>query len=187
MNALAELWLPILLTAVFVFIASSLIHMLFKWHNRDYHGFGNEDAIRAAINQGGAPRPGIYFLPDMANCSKEQMQDPAFQARFAEGPVAKIIIRPAGAMSMGKPLLLWFLLSLLVAAAAGCIAYCAIGAGDSHRGGHIVGIVTLLAYGVGRVIHGIWGGAPWRSVLKDLLDAAIYAVVSALTFMWLWP
>ena len=48
-------------------------------------------------------------------------------------------------------------------------------------------MVTLLAYGVGSVIQGIWWGAPWRSVLKDLLDAAIYAVVSALTFMWLWP
>lgn len=187
MNALSELWLPILLTAMFVFVASSLIHMLFKWHNSEYHGFGNEDAIRATINAGGAPKPGIYFIPNMADCSKEKMQDPTMQARFNEGPVAKLIVRPAGPPSMGKPLLLWFLLSLLVAAAAGCIAFCAIGAGDGHRGGHIVGMVTLLAYGVGSVIQGIWWGAPWRSVLKDLLDAIIYAVVSALTFMWLWP
>ena len=186
MGALLQLWLPILLSAVSVFIASSLIHMLFKWHNSEYRGFANEDAVRAAINQGGA-KPGIYFIPNMADCSKEQMQDPVFQAKFTEGPVAKIIVRPAGAMSMGKPLLLWFLLALLVAAAAGCVAFFAVGAGDGNRGGQIVGVVTLLAYGVGSVVQGIWWGAPWRSVLKDLLDAIIYAVVSALAFCWLWP
>ena len=28
-----QLWLPILLSAVFVFLASSVIHMALKWHN----------------------------------------------------------------------------------------------------------------------------------------------------------
>src|SRR5688572_27501417 len=31
MNALLSLWLPILLSAVVVFVISSLIHMVFKW------------------------------------------------------------------------------------------------------------------------------------------------------------
>jgi hypothetical protein len=44
MAMLASLWLPILLAAVGVFVVSSLIHMLFKWHNRDYRKLPNEDA-----------------------------------------------------------------------------------------------------------------------------------------------
>ena len=52
MAMLAQLWLPIVLSAVGVFVASSLIHMLFKWHNRDYRKLPNEDAVRAAINAG---------------------------------------------------------------------------------------------------------------------------------------
>jgi hypothetical protein len=89
--------------------------------------------------------------------------------------------------SIGKQLLLWFLLSLVIATVAGCTAFCAVGAGNTHRGAHVVGIITLLAYGVGSVIQGVWWGAPWRSVLKDVLDAIIYAAVSTLTFAWLWP
>ena len=185
MSALLQLWLPILLTAVFVFVASSLVHMLFKWHNSEYRKFANEDGIRAAINAGGVPKPGIYFIPHCLD--GKDMQGAETQRRFREGPVAKVIVRGNGLPSMGRPLLLWFLLSLAVAAIAGYTALCAVGPGNAHRGGHLVGIVTLLAYGVGSVIQGIWWGAPWRSVLKDLLDALIYAVVSALTFCWLWP
>ena len=32
MVSLASLWLPILLSAVFVFVASTLIHMVLKYH-----------------------------------------------------------------------------------------------------------------------------------------------------------
>ncbi len=54
MNALLALWLPILLSAVVVFIISSILHMVLKgWHTSDYKGFANEDDVRAAINAGG--------------------------------------------------------------------------------------------------------------------------------------
>ena len=49
MNAIAHLWMPILVTAVLIFVASSLIHMVFKWHNSDYRKFDNEDDVRAAV------------------------------------------------------------------------------------------------------------------------------------------
>jgi hypothetical protein len=35
MVSLASLWLPIVLGAVFVFVASSFVHMVFKWHTPD--------------------------------------------------------------------------------------------------------------------------------------------------------
>jgi hypothetical protein len=58
MNNLLALWLPILLSAVVVFIISSLIHMVIKWHAGDYNALANEDAVRAAIRAGN-PAPGV--------------------------------------------------------------------------------------------------------------------------------
>jgi hypothetical protein len=174
-------WLTILLSAVAVFVASSLIHMLFKWHNRDYRKLPNEDAVRAAINAG-QPGPGLYVLPhylDARECSAEEAQ-----AKFREGPVGKLMLRRPGAMSVGPMLLQWFGLNLVVALVAACMA---IGAMSPQHAAHTAGLATLLAYGAGAVSESIWMGKPWAATLKDLLDALIYAIVTTLVFMWLWP
>ena len=55
MVSLADLWLPILLSAVLVFVASSLIHMVLGWHRHDFKKFGAEDAVMDALRlTGGA-------------------------------------------------------------------------------------------------------------------------------------
>jgi len=51
----------------------------------------------------------------------------------------------------------------------------------------VVSIVTFLAYACGGVQLAIWMGKPWRSAAKELLDAFIYGMVSAVAFAWLWP
>jgi hypothetical protein len=181
MAMLASLWLPILLSAVAVFVASSLIHMLFKWHNRDYRKLPNEDAVRAAINAG-QPAPGLYVLPyylDGKECSTEEAQ-----TRFREGPVGKLTLRKPGAMSIGPMLMQWFLLNLAVACVAACMA---VGSMTPHHAAHTAWLATLLAYGAGAISEAIWMGKPWAATLKDLLDALIYAIVTALVFMWFWP
>ena len=62
MVSLGSLWLAILLSAVLVFITSSIIHMVLKYHNKDYSRLPNEDAVRAAI-RGGNPSPAQYVIP----------------------------------------------------------------------------------------------------------------------------
>lgn len=49
---LTALWLPIIVSAVGIFVASSLLHMAFKWHMSDYKKFPNEDDVRTAIRAG---------------------------------------------------------------------------------------------------------------------------------------
>ena len=49
MVPLAALWLPILLSAVFVFVASSIMHMLLPYHRSDYSQLPDEDKILAAL------------------------------------------------------------------------------------------------------------------------------------------
>ena len=185
MHNLAQLWLPILATAVLVFIASSLIHMLFKWHNADYKKLPNEDAVAAAI-RAGSPTPGQYMLPYCTGM--EGMKDESMQNKFRDGPVGMLTLRKNGPPGMGSSLTQWFILTLVVAAIAGAIALRIYGLqADPHRAGHLVGVISFLTYAGGSVQAGIWMGKPWRSVAKDLLDGLIYASISALTFQWLWP
>lgn len=186
MNALLSLWLPILLSAVVVFVISSLIHMLFKWHASDYGSFANEDAIRAALRAGN-PAPGLYVVPFCKEM--KEMSSEAMLKKYREGPVGHITLLPNGAPNMGKHLGLWFLWCLVTAAVAAILAERLFGLDHGHAraAAKLVGAVTLISLGFGTVQESIWMGRPWSSTAKHLLDAALYAVGSGFVFYWLWP
>jgi len=63
MVALSALWLPILLSAVFVFVASSIMHMLLPYHHSDYKQLPDETNTLAAIRGAGNLKPGLYIFP----------------------------------------------------------------------------------------------------------------------------
>jgi hypothetical protein len=185
MISLAQLWIPIVLSAVLVFAASSLIHMVFKWHNSDYRKLTNEDAVRAAIRASN-PAPGQYMLPYCGD--PKEMRKPEMLQKFTEGPTGFLNLMRPGAPSMGKPLALWFLLNLIIALAVGYLASHTVPFGVSFLAVcRFVGLVTFLAYASGSVSHAIWMGKPWNSAAKEVLDAFIYGLVSAVAFGWLWP
>ena len=186
MNSLLALWLPILLSAVVVFVISSLIHMVVKWHAADYHGLPNEDAVRAAIRAGN-PTPGGYVMPYCKDM--KDMGSAAMVQKYQEGPVAHITLGASGAPKMGKYLGLWFLWSLAVAVVAAFIVTQLMGL-DPERAraaAKLVGAVTFIAYGFGSVTESIWMMRPWSVTAKNLLDAALYALGSGLVFFYLWP
>ena len=185
MTGILQLWLPILTTAVLIFVASSLIHMVFKWHNSEYGKLANEDAVRAAI-RAGSPAPGQYVLPHCADM--KEMQGEAMQKKYVEGPIAFMTVRKNGPPTMGTALSLWFVYCLIIAAVTGCIALHVSGVNaNANRAGSLVGVMSFLTYVGGSVQMGIWMGKPWSSVAKDALDGLIYAGISALVFAWLWP
>ena len=62
MVTLASLWLPILVSAVFVFIASSLIHMVLQSHNKDYGMIPDEDGFLELLRRSGG-EPGGDGVP----------------------------------------------------------------------------------------------------------------------------
>ena len=66
MVSLGSLWLPILVSAVLIFVVSAIIHMVLKYHNSDYKPLPNEDAVRAAIRAGN-PAPAQYVMPYCAD------------------------------------------------------------------------------------------------------------------------
>lgn len=184
MEFLTLLWMPIVVSAVLVFIASSLIHMVFKWHDADYRKLANEEEVAAAIRAGGAT-PGGYMIPHCGHGT--DFKKPENVKKFEEGPVALITLRPPGAPKMGGTLAQWFVLILVVNAIAAYVAQKTLGPQAPFlQVCRVVSAITFLAWAGGSVTGGIWMGRPWGSVAKDVLDSAIYATITALTFGWLW-
>ena len=179
MLTIVQLWLPLLVAAVMVFVASSLIHMVFKWHNADYLSLENEDEVREVIRRR-TPAPGQYVLP--ACKEMKDLQTPEMQKKFQQGPVGFLILRPNEAPRIGASLGQWFALNLLVAAITAHLADDAFGRGaELHRVFYLTALTTFIAYAGGSLSNGIWRGVPWRGVAKDVLDAMIYAIVTGLS------
>ena len=104
MVTIGALWLPILLSAVAVWVASAVIWMVMPHHKSDFRKLPDEDAALRALT----PQrlvPGQYSIP----------------------------------------------------------------------------------YGTATVPEAIWFGRPWSVVVKGLLDALVYGLLTAGFFGWLWP
>ena len=111
MSLLGALWLPIVLSAVLVFVVSAIIHMVLKYHNRDYTKLPNEDAVRAALRAGN-PEPRQYIIPYCPD--PKEMESPEMQQKFIEGPVGVLNLRRPGPPTMGPMLFQWFVFILVV-------------------------------------------------------------------------
>src|SRR5437763_10573797 len=110
MAFLANLWLPIVLSAVIVFVASSLMHMLLKYHQSDYRQLPDEDKVRDTLRASNLT-PGLYVVP---YCTHKDMKSPAIAEKYKQGPVGFITILPNSVPAMPKFLIQWFVFCLLV-------------------------------------------------------------------------
>ena len=185
MVTLGSLWLPIVLSAVLVFIASSIIHMVLKYHNKDYTRLPNEEAVRAAIRSGNPP-PGQYIIPYCMDM--KEMEKPEMKQKYIEGPIAVMNILRPGLPKMSKNLSQWFGFILVVSFFIAYIAAHSIPAGARYlEVFRVVGATGFLAYGAGQFTAAIWMGKPWKVAWKEAFDGLIYGLVTAGTFGWLWP
>lgn len=185
MISMAELWLPILLSAVFVFIVSSIIHMATPMHKGDFRKMPGEEKVLAEMRAQGL-QPGSYGFPCCE--SMKDMGSPEMTAKCKLGPVGFMTVVPNGPCNMGKSLVLWFLYSILI----GVIVACAT-ASSLHRGApfanvfHLTALAAVLGYAVGGLPESIWKGQKWSITLKFVFDGILYGITTGLTFAWLWP
>jgi hypothetical protein len=185
MVSLGALWLPVLVSAVLVFVTSSLIHMVLRYHAGDYTPLPNEDAVRAALRSG-SPRPAQYIIPYAR--SPKEFEQPEMKRKLAEGPLAVINVRPAGQLGMGRSLGQWFVFTLVVSLFIAYVASHALPLGTEYlRVFQVVGTVGFLAYAAGQLPAAIWMGKPWSVAWKEVFDGLLYGLVTAGTFGWLWP
>ena len=180
-----QLWMPIVLAAVFVFIASSVIHMATPMHKSDMKKLPEEDAVGAAMRKAGVG-PGDYLMPCPG--SMKEMGAPEFQEKYRRGPVAFLTVLPSAPPAMGKALGSWFVFCLLVSFFVAYITGLACPAG-THYGQvfQVAGSVAILGYAFSNVTNSIWKSVAWGTTLRFVVDGMIYALVTAGTFGWLWP
>ena len=185
MVALSSLWLPILLSAVIVFVASALIHMVLGYHKNDVRAVPREDEVMAALRPFNIP-PGDYAFPRPA--SQKDMQSPAFLEKKKKGPVAVMTIIESGDSGMGLQLVQWFIYSVVVAIFAAYVTSRAVPPGAEYLAVfRFAGTATFLAYAMGMPQFSIWYRRNWGTTLLSMFDGLIYALLTGGTFGWLWP
>src|SRR5260370_22330868 len=184
MVSLTALVLPILLSTVLVFVASSIIHMVLKYHASDYRQLPEEDKLLAALRPAGLT-PGLYHFP---HCTHKDMKSPEVQEKFKQGPVGMLTVFPSGPIAMPKFLRMWLAYCLIIGIFVSYLAEHAVAPGARYRRVFgVAGLAAFLAYSLGPLVNGIWKGQPWSIVLKESFDGLIYSVLTAGTFGWLWP
>jgi len=183
MVTLGMLWLPIVVSAVLVFVASFVMWMVLPHHKSDWRRLPDEGAVSAALAK--APG-GMYMLPFCDSADK--MKDPAFMKRYSDGPTGVITLRAPGPSSMSRQMVISVVYNLVVAV---FVAY--LTGRTRPPGAHylevfrVAGTATFLAY-VGALYYpAIWMSRPWRAVAKDTMDGLVYALLTAGVFGWLWP
>ena len=183
MVSLSSLWVPIVLSAVLVFVASNIVHMVLPYHRSDYHALPSEDDVQAALRRFNIPE-GDYLLP-RPNASA--MRDPAFLEKMKRGPVAMITIMP-GEFKMASRLVQWFSFCLVVSLFSGYLAGLALGPDVPYlRVSQVASCAAFMGYGLGAVPASVWYSKSWATTGKTLVDALIYGFVTGGTFGWLWP
>jgi hypothetical protein len=183
MVSLMDLWLPIVLSAVIVFVASSIIHMVLGYHKSDYKQLPGEDKIAAAMR--GTP-PGYYTVPYCTD--PKQMGSPEMVEKYKQGPVALLTVAPSGPPAMGKLLGSWFAFSLVISIFAAYMASRTLDPGAAYLAVfRIVGTTAFLGYVGAEPVASIWKAQPWSITIKTIFDGLLYSLFTAGVFGWLWP
>ena len=177
---LAQLWLPILLTAVAMFFASFLSWMIIQLHKQDWRKLPQEDAFLTALRGMNVPK-GSYMFP---NCNTpEEMRSPEFQQKHEQGPVG--ILTVFGKVNMGRNLGLQFVFFL---ALSFCLAYLGtlgLNSGDDFmKVFRFMSTASLLAYLPAIVPHAIWFHC---RITGHVIESIAYALITGAIFGAMWP
>jgi hypothetical protein len=183
MVSLVDLWLPILLSAGLVFVASSVIHMALRWHSNDFKRFAAEDAVMDALRPFNLA-PGDYAAPlpeSMAHMSSAE-----FKAKQARGPsfALTVLVNTSIGRNLGK----WFVYAIVVALFAAYVASLVLPAGAPYMTVfRVTSTVAFAGYSLALWQSWIWYSRGLGSTLRTTIDGLVYALLTGGAFGWLWP
>ncbi|MGH7676013.1 MAG: hypothetical protein ACREMV_12145 [Gemmatimonadales bacterium] len=185
MVPIMALWLPMLVSAVIVYIASSVVHMVLTHHRSDYRKLANENRVLDAL-RGENLTPGNYLFPHAG--TPKNMRSPEMVEKYKRGPVGILTMLPSGPPAMTKNLVQWFVFCLAVGVFVAYVTGRTLAPGASYLAVfRIAGTVAFLGYAGSRASDAIWFGQPWSSTVKHIIDGFVYALLTAGVFAWRWP
>ncbi len=185
MTTLASLWLPIVVSSVFVFVASSLIHMVLPWHKNEYPKVPDQDKVMDALRPFGIP-PGDYMVP---RCdSMKEMKTPEFTDKMRKGPVMILTVLPNGLPKMARNMVQWFVYLVVVGVVSAYVAGRALPPGTGYLPVfRFAGVTAFAAYALALWQMTIWYRRNLGATVRATIDGFVYALLTAGTFGWLWP
>lgn len=185
MVTIVSLWLPVLLSAVAIFIVSSIIHMLLTYHRSNFAAIPDEQNFRDTVRPLNIP-PGEYIFPFAG--SPKNMESEEYQQKIKEGPVGMITVLANEPWPMAKSLISWFVYCLVVGSFSAYIAVHSVSAGADYREVmQIVGASAFAGYSLALMQNSIWYFRAWSTTLKFMFDGFVYALLTGGIFGWLWP
>ena len=176
-----DLWMPILASAVLVFVVSAMVWMVLPWHKTDFTKTGDEETVRSALS---GTQPGYYMVPYCTD--PKELENEEVAQKYVDGPQAFITVVPNGLPKMGPKLIMSFLFYVVVGIVCAYFVSRTTGPDTSYLGVfRIAGTTAFIAYGLAYFQESIWFGRPWSLTAKNLLDGLIYGLVTGGVFGWL--
>src|SRR5262245_22632778 len=176
MVPLTELWLPILVAAVVVFVASWLVHMILPHHRSDYRAVPREDDVMAALRPFNIP-PGDYCVPRPANMAA--MKSPEYLDKWKKGPVVWMTVMPPGFNFMGIAPAQWFGYCAVVSLFAAYLTSRALDRGAPYlEVSQMASTTAFIGYGLALWQNSIWYRRKWSTTLKSNLDGLLYGFLT---------
>lgn len=184
-SLLQDLWMPIVVAAVLVFVASAILWMALPFHKGDWKSLPDEGGFMSTLRPLNLPT-GLYAFPN-CHTAKGGFKDPEFQRKWEAGPRGTINLWPAN-LSMGKNLFLMFVFDLVVGVFVAYLAAVTITTGaDFMKVFQICGTAAIMGYALGTVPHAIWDNKPPRTIALCVMDGVIYGLITGAVFAWMWP
>jgi len=187
MVPLTSLVIPIVVSAVVVFIASSIIHMVLPYHRSDLRAVpkAQQAEFLEVVRRLNLP-PGDYGAPHPG--SPAGMKDPDFVAQMKKGPVVFMNVVPGFSPALGPNLLQWFIFAVIVNLFAAYVTGRAVGPGaDDMTVCRFAATTAFMGYSLGAVPESIWYKRRWSRTLKSVFDGLIYGLLVGAVFGWMWP
>ncbi len=173
-----DLWLPIVVGAVAVHVASTLAWTALPHHVPEWKPMPDEGELTALLKQHATPA-GQYVFPHPKGPQQEK-QNPDPNAPY-QGTLILYDKPISMGAAIGKTLAFFFLATFVIGYLASLGLSPQSSRLDVFRFVFVAGLLTHVA--------GRFPGAFWfkRKTLLDSIDGTVYALLTAGVFVWLWP
>ncbi len=184
MEVLIPLWLPILVSAVIVWILSAIVWMALPHHKRDFIALPDEDGFMEHLRQSGI-KPGNYVFPDFRD--PKAMKSEKIQKALEGGPVGHLSVWRTP-LTMGDKMIATFVVYLVVSTLIAYLTRVALpGAAPFAKVFQVAGTAGILAYSFSFIPNAVWFGSYKRTIVAHIVDGIFYGLITGVLFAWLWP
>ena len=184
MELLIPLWLPILLSAVVVWIISAVVWMALPHHKRDFIALPDEDSFMDAVRKSGI-KPGNYIFPDFRD--SKAMKSEKMQKALNEGPVGHLSVWQTP-LTMGSKMVATFIVYLVVSTLIAYLTRVALpGAAPFAKVFQVAATAGILAYCFSFIPNAVWFGSYKRTIAANIVDGIVYGLITGAIFAWRWP